>query len=57
MNRRCLDPEDFAREMDALIQDARRWRTLAMNAHELRSRLTWDNTIENFLNIVRETVD
>ncbi len=49
-----LEPEAFAHEMDRLIEDPVRWRTLALNGHAARRNQTWMNTVENFLGIVRE---
>ena len=47
-----LEPEDFARQMDALVTDAPRWRRLAYNAHLSIKDGTWSATAQNFLQIV-----
>jgi glycosyltransferase involved in cell wall biosynthesis len=48
-----LAPEAFAKQMDALVTDAPRWRRLAFNAHASVKDWTWAKTAENFLDVVR----
>jgi glycosyltransferase involved in cell wall biosynthesis len=46
-----LEPEDFARHMDALVTDTPRWRRYAQNAHLSIKDGTWSTTAQNFLQI------
>jgi glycosyltransferase involved in cell wall biosynthesis len=49
-----LEPRAFASEMDRLVRDAPTWRQLAWNGHIANRNLTWLNTVDTFLRIVRE---
>lgn len=49
-----LEPQAFAHQMDRLIQDPLRWRQLALNGHVARRNHTWMNTVDSFLEIVRD---
>jgi hypothetical protein len=40
--------------MDRLVRDASTWRQLAWNGHIANRDLTWLNTVDTFLRIVRE---
>ena len=46
-----LAPEDFARQMEALVIDTPRWRRLAYNAHLSIKDRTWSTTAQIFLEI------
>jgi len=50
-----LEPQDYAHHMDQLIHDRSRWRRLAWNGHVSRRDHNWTNTIQSFLDIVRES--
>ena len=50
-----LEPQVYAHHMDQLIGDRSRWRRLAWNGHVSRRDHNWTNTIQNFLDIVRES--
>jgi glycosyltransferase involved in cell wall biosynthesis len=47
-----LEPAAFAAQMDALVRDRPRWRTMAWNAHRRAVGETWDRAIDLFLNSV-----
>ena len=49
-----LEPEKFADHLERLVDDTVLWRRLAMNGHVRRRGQTWCQTVENFLDIVRE---
>ena len=49
-----LEPQAFAHQMERLIQDPLRWRHLALNGHLARRNHTWSNTMETFLEILRD---
>lgn len=50
-----LEPRDFARQIECLIHDGPRWRQLALNGHASRKQGAWAHTIEEFLDIVRDS--
>ena len=50
-----LEPEDFARHMDALVTDSRRWRRMAYDAHALVKDWTWSKTAANFLTVAKSS--
>jgi glycosyltransferase involved in cell wall biosynthesis len=50
-----LEPEDFARHMEALVTDVSRWRRLAHNAHASIEHSTWSSAAGSFLTIVERT--
>jgi glycosyltransferase involved in cell wall biosynthesis len=50
-----LEPEDFARHMDALVNDRPRWRRLAYGAHAFVKDWTWSKTAANFLDVTRSS--
>jgi len=50
-----LEPHDYADQMDQLVGDRSRWRRLAWNGHLSRRDHNWTNTIQDFLDIVRES--
>jgi D-inositol-3-phosphate glycosyltransferase len=50
-----LEPEDFARHMDALVNDRSRWRRLAYGAHAFVKDWTWSRTAANFLDFARSS--
>jgi len=49
-----LEPEEFAQQMNDLVKDTSKWRSLAGNAHLSNKDYTWDRTAETFLEIVDE---
>ncbi len=46
-----LEPDDFARSMEALVTDLPRWRSFAHNAHLSIKDGTWSATAQRFLEI------
>jgi glycosyltransferase involved in cell wall biosynthesis len=50
-----LEPADFARHMDALVDDSRRWRQMAYDAHALVKDWTWSKTAANFLTAAKSS--
>jgi glycosyltransferase involved in cell wall biosynthesis len=50
-----LQPEDFAREMTALVADTKKWRERAHGAHNSVKECTWSRTAQNFLEIVHDS--
>ena len=50
-----FEPHDFAYQMDRLIQDEAGWRQMAWNGYSSRLKCTWTNTVETFLDMVRDS--
>ena len=49
-----LEPQAFAHQMERLVQDVPLWRQLALNGHVARRNCTWSNTMEEFMEILRD---